>query len=339
MTAIGRYDALASLAVVVDRVAFEPIRRGNRETTLVSVRGMGEEGAGEDVTHDRSDRDAFRRLELATLRGHRTVGELLAALTAIDLAHGASYEVVVNYRRWAIESALVDLALRQAESTLGDVLGLEPRPVRFVVSPPSGDVASIVRLLARGPGLRLKLDPRSSWSRRQIEELAHLQAVEILDLKGTYPGTAVYQPPDARLYRDLVEVFPDAWIEDPGLTPETMRVLEGSGDRIAWDEPVRALVDLERLAPIAAVNVKPSRLGSLEALLEVVGRCRRRGLVAYGGGHSEIGPGRGQIQLLAALLYPDAPNDVAPVGYDDPAAVASLSATPLLQSPLQHGFR
>ena len=33
---------------------------------------------------------------------------------------------------------------------------------------------------------------------------------------------------------------------------------------------------------------------------------------AYGGGQYELGVGRGQIQCLAALFHPDAPNDIAP---------------------------
>ena len=33
----------------------------------------------------------------------------------------------------------------------------------------------------------------------------------------------------------------------------------------------------------------------------------------YGGGMGELGVGRGQIELLAALFHPEAPNDVAPV--------------------------
>ena len=37
---------------------------------------------------------------------------------------------------------------------------------------------------------------------------------------------------------------------------------------------------------------------------------------AYGGGQYELGVGRGQIQLLAALFHPNAPNDIAPGGYD-----------------------
>ena len=49
---------------------------------------------------------------------------------------------------------------------------------------------------------------------------------------------------------------------------------------------------------------------------------------AYGGGQYELGVGRGHIQLLAAMFHPNAPNDIAPGGYDalDPGAGAARSA-------------
>lgn len=37
----------------------------------------------------------------------------------------------------------------------------------------------------------------------------------------------------------------------------------------------------------------------------------------YGGGMGELGVGRGQIELLAAMFHPDAPNDVAPSAYNE----------------------
>ena len=63
------------------------------------------------------------------------------------------------------------------------------------------------------------------------------------------------------------------------------------------------------------LNVKPSRFGSLRALLDCVERAQAAGMIVYGGGQFELGIGRDQIQALASLLYPDGPNDVAPREY------------------------
>lgn len=321
------------MPLAVEAATLEPLQQGERQTTVVHLRGAGTEGFGEDVTHDLADRAVFRRFDLAApLRGSTTLGESLTRVARLDLAEATTHPVVAHYRRWAIESALIDLALVQAECGLAETLALAPQPVRFVVSPRGDGRDAAATLRSRHPVLPLKLDPRSSWTRSDIELLASLGGVEILDLKGTYPGTAVYQPPDARLYRDLLEAFPAAWLEDPAQTAATAEVLRSAAARIAWDEPVHSSADLERLRPVAAVNVKPSRLGSLESFLALVERCRAAGIAMYGGGQSELGPGRGQIQLLAALFYPDGPNDVAPVGYDDPAAEIERSPEPLVVS-------
>ena len=46
-----------------------------------------------------------------------------------------------DYRRWAFESAALDLALRQAGESLHGVLGREPRPLTFGVSLRLGEPA------------------------------------------------------------------------------------------------------------------------------------------------------------------------------------------------------
>src|SRR4029453_15382079 len=43
-------------------------------------------------------------------------------------------EVFLGYRRWAFESAAIDLALRQNGLTLGEAVGRELRPLTYVVS-------------------------------------------------------------------------------------------------------------------------------------------------------------------------------------------------------------
>ena len=339
MTVARGLERLLALPVAVESVERSTCRIGRRETTVVKIRGAGALGCGEDVTHDQPDRLAFQHLELASLHGLSTLDEVLTRLDALDLSWSVTHAVVASYRRWAIESALIDLALMQAGLGLDELLELSPRPVRFVISPQGDGRDAARRLFAEEPSLRLKVDPRSHWTRCEIEELASLGTVAVLDLKGTYPTTVVYQPPDLRLYGDLVDALPTAWFEDPALTPATEAVLAPASDRISWDEPVRAPADLARLSPLAAVNVKPSRLGSLAAVLETVARSRALGITIYGGGQSEIGPGRGQIQLLAALLYPDGPNDVAPLGYDDLDSGVERCAAPLVLPGQLVGFR
>ena len=130
----------------------------------------------------------------------------------------------VDYRRWAFESAALDLALRQAGRSLGDAVGREPRPVTFVASGGLGDPPSTARLrafLELYPWLRFKLDARPDWSDEIFAELAALGCVDSIDLKGQYTGTVVDNPPDPELYRQVIERFPDAWLEDPALTRET----------------------------------------------------------------------------------------------------------------------
>ena len=53
----------------------------------------------------------------------------------------------------------------------------------------------------------------------------------------------------------------------------------------------------------------------------------------YGGGMGELGVARGQIELLAALFHPDAPNDVAPSAYNEDDPAIALPSSPLPPRP------
>jgi hypothetical protein len=216
--------------------------------------------------------------------------------------------------------------------------------VRFVVSLRLGDPPStggVIRLLDEYPGTRFKLDPTSGWDAPLVEELAGLGVVDTVDLKGAYRGTIVDQPGDGALYRRVAEAFPSAWIEDPDLAPAAAReALEPYHDRITWDAIIHSVSDVEALPyPPRGLNVKPSRFGSLEALLDAYDYCSQHGIALYGGGQFELGPGRGQIQYLASLFHSDSPNDVAPGGYNDPRPGPGLPPSPLRPSPSKIGFR
>jgi len=192
--------------------------------------------------------------------------------------------------------------------------------------------------LALYPGLRFKLDASSEWSDALIAELAETGSVDSVDFKGHYRGTTVETPPDAGLYRRVAEALPDAWLEDPALTEETTPVLEPHRDRVTWDAVVHSVADIEGLLWLPkTVNLKPSRFGSIERLFAAYDYCEANGIGAYGGGQWELGPGRGQIQLLGALFHPGTPNDVAPREYNlDPAP--GLPSSPLVVPARRTGF-
>jgi hypothetical protein len=203
-------------------------------------------------------------------------------------------------------------------------------------SPPSTE--RVRAWLELYPGLRFKLDASPEWSDDLVAELAATGAVDSIDLKGHYRGTVVDTPADPALYRRVAEGLPEAWIEDPALTDETLPVLEPHRDRVTWDAVVHSVEDIEALAwPPRTVNVKPSRFGSLERLFAAYDYCEERGIGAYGGGQWELGPGRGHIQLLAALFHPGTPNDVAPREFNlEPRP--GLPESPLAIEPRATGF-
>ena len=197
--------------------------------------------------------------------------------------------------------------------------------MRFVNSLGLGKEPSIEpvrRRIARSPGVRFKLDAEATWAPALVDEVAATGAVDTIDFKGQY-GLEVEDPEALpALYDRVLAAFPDAYLEDPHDLPGIAERLGDHLERVSYDAPIRSAEDIGA-TPLAArvVNVKPSRIGSLRRLFEVYARCARERRPMYGGGMGELGVGRGQIELLAALFHPDAPNDVAPSAYneDDPA--------------------
>jgi hypothetical protein len=258
-------------------------------------------------------------------------------------------EVSELYRRWAFESAALDLALVQAGRSLADVLEREPRPVNFVVSmrlgswPPTDEPEKpdrVLALLERYPGTELKLDPTNQWTPELVDALVQTGAVDSLDLKGQYKGTPVDVETDPELYRMVIEAFPNAWLEDPDVNEATKPLLDAVSERITWDAPIHSVADVLAMPwKPRMVNIKPSRFGPLSNLFEMYDWCEREGVRAYGGGQTELGPGRGHIQYLASIFHPDTPNDTAPSGYNNPQLPDGLLMSPLEPRIAPAGFR
>jgi L-alanine-DL-glutamate epimerase-like enolase superfamily enzyme len=343
-------ERLASLPLTIDGYSLERLERDvssafTRVSTLIALTGGGEEGVGEDVTYDAVDHDAMQSAgAVQPLAGSWTLGSFCDHVEALDLwPEPPQREPSRLYRVWAYESAALDLALRQAGTSLHAALGRSPRPVRFVVSLRLGEPSTldpVAQRLERYPSLRFKLDPTSDWTPELIASLVATGAVDSVDLKGLYEGSIVDQGADAVLYRRVAEAFPDAWIEDPKVTEETDAILLPHRDRITWDAIIHGIADIEALPfPPRMVNIKPSRLGPLRSLFAAYEYCDARGIGMYGGGQFELGVGRGHIQYLASIFHPDTPNDVAPGGYNLTDVPDGLPDSPLAVQAHATGFR
>lgn len=348
---MSTYAALADLPLRIDGYALDV--RGlvlapgfRRLTTVITLHGAGEEGVGEDVCYEPSEHESQAAAgPVLPLAGAFTLDGFSRHLDGLDLFHAgpAVRHESLDYRRWAFESAALDLALRQAGASLAGALGIAPRPVTFVASTrldgPDG-TGRLRELLVRTPGLRFKLDPTDEWSPELMAEIAALGAVDTLDMKGCYDEVPFGVPHDPRTYASVVALFPDAWIEDPRLTPELRETLRGHEDRVTWDAPIHSVADIRarEWAP-RMINIKPSRFGRLSELLAAYDHLRDHGIGAYGGGQTELGPGRGQIQYLASLFHPATPNDVAPSAYNQPELPPELPSSPLPVAAAPTGFR
>ncbi|MBA2440122.1 MAG: hypothetical protein H0V50_05555, partial [Thermoleophilaceae bacterium] len=164
---MATYDLLKGLPLTIESYSLEGYElkfspEFTRLTTEFRLEGGGETGVGEDVIYGGLDHIALRdRGPVLDLAGEHTLGSLAERLDGLDLfPDPPEREDSRNYRRWAIESAALDLALRQAGRSLGDVLGREPKPLHYVVSMRLGGLepkqpetsARLVDVLDRYPG-------------------------------------------------------------------------------------------------------------------------------------------------------------------------------------------
>ncbi|HLY38969.1 MAG TPA: hypothetical protein VKU61_13085 [Candidatus Binatia bacterium] len=270
-----------------------------RPTSVVRVG----EGRGENVAWSKGAHEDFRDRVAQLPRGRWRLGAWAA--TVATRFHDP-------YERAALEAAAIDLGLRQRGTDLAALVGAEPQPARYVVSfeRVSDPVA---RAADESPEIGLKIDVDPDWEHGTLTALGATGRVAVLDFKGA--GTAT----DAERAHDAI---PRALVEDPGgsvWSPALRRWL-------SFDAAVTSVAALDEL-PVrpAAVNLKPARMGGVLEVLACAARCAERDIGVYLGGMFEVGPGRRQLAALAALLCPEAPNDIAPLvsGERPPRLVSS----------------
>jgi len=270
---------------------------GPRPTSTVRLGGDGATGFGEHVGWTDAEHLAFRNAADSLSRGSWKLGAWTSALATFS-----------PYDRAALEAAAIDLALRQSRTSLLQLAGVTPRPVRYVVSFARTDdpIAEAGRVSPET--LELKVDADPAWTDRIWRDLASLGRVAIVDFKLGGETTD-----HERACRHL----PDAWIEDP--RPAAAAWSASLQRRVSADAAVTSVAALDALAPVpAAVNVKPARMGSVLEAIACLEHCRRRGQPCYIGGMFEVGVARQQSLVLAALACPDGPNDIAPLFASQP---------------------
>jgi hypothetical protein len=331
------YAKLATFDLKIESYAIErhelDVSSGfRRVTTDIILRGGRTEGRGEDVTYIADEHEGF---PLASpLAGDWTFDGFSRRLGELDLfpAAAPSMAAARQYRRWAFESAALDLALRQRGQSLGAARGRSYVPVRFVVS----TRLEIEPWLAVDPELQFKLDPTPDWDAATMARIAATGRVCALDFKSFYEGTPVDNPPDAQQYRAAAAAFPGTILEDPSLAPEFRAALAGAESRFSFDAPIHSWADVEAL-PLRPrfLNIKPSRFGSAAALVDCIEGSLAAGIGLYGGGQFELSVGREHIQALASLFYPRGANDVAPRDFhgDPHPGVPRSPLRPLGQPP------
>src|SRR5207244_10826210 len=149
------------------------------------------------------------------------------------------------------------------------------------------------------------------------------------------PGDAA---PNPQRDRTVAELCPEAERADGSLEGECGKALQGEECRLSFDAPIHSVADVRAL-PVEPgwLNIKPSRFGKVERLLECIEYCDSEGIRMYGGGQFELGVGRRHIQVLASLFYPQGPNDVAPSEYNAGDPRPGLTRNPLAP-PAELGF-
>ena len=307
-----------------------------RRTTVIHLQGGGDEGLGEDVTYDADDQieqqdarpraPARRRLDPAVV-----LGSISARLDHLQ-AGPPKMPMFPNYRGWGFEEARRSTSRCARLGARWPRCSSATRAVTFVVSSHGrpADARAGHAPAARYPDLRFKLDGTPDWDDGLIAGLVESGAVDSIDFKGAYKGMVVDVDTGPELYRQDRRDVPRCLARGPDLEDEVApRRSRPSEDRITWDAPIHSIDDILPSACCPRRSTS-SRGGSARSRRSSPSTTSARSDgMGHGGGQYELGVGRAQIQYLAALFHPGAPNDIAPAGYDALDPEPGLPAVPL----------
>ena len=155
-----------------------------------------------------------------------------------------------EYRRWAIESAALDLALRQAGMSLHGVAGARAAPAALRRLPADRRLRAARCSIASRPTATsaTRSTTRRSWSPELIAELAATGAVDVDRLQGRLQGHDRRRRHRSRGLRALRRGLPGRLARGsrPHRRGRPPRCSQPHRDRITWDAPIHKVADLER---------------------------------------------------------------------------------------------
>lgn len=218
----------------------------------------------------------------------------------------------------AVEAALTDLVQRRLGRSLVDSVAARLGPVREAVDrtavvglgSPDEVVAEVDAARDSGvAAVKLKVTGRP----------ADLAVVETV--REEFPELPVAVDGNGRLDRRAVARLDDLgllYIEQPAPADdpvESARWARGCRTPFALDETIASPGSVDVVAGLGAgriVNVKPARLGGIEAAIETIQRAGDHDLGVFVGGMLESGVGRAWALALAASRRCDLPTDLGP---------------------------
>ncbi len=284
--------------VALDAIELPSYPDEPRPSSTIALAGRQQTGTGENVAWTRNDHRNFQRqIDAGDYTHHGSLGSFLRVLGAT---------VPDAYQHAAIESAAVDLALRQARTNLEELAESDLSDTRYVRSfAASPDpLPELAAHREQNPRIGLKVDVHPAWDEETLGQLASLGNISVLDFK--HQGTSATQTA-------VAQALPDPWLEDPGQLgecPSGILARRFSLDAALTSGNPEAM--LQRMNP-AAVNLKVPRMGGVIALLRAAAFCEAEKRPFYLGGMFEVSVGRMQARELASLLAPGGPNDLAPI--------------------------
>ena len=290
-----------------------------RVSTTIVMRGGGHEGRGEDICYTPTDHDACRP---APARG-RPRSPRSRAPRRRTCSRRPGLHAARDYRRWAFESAALDLALRQAGAARRGRRAAGAAALRRL------DAARRARLAGRATGSSSRSTRFRASGTWRTWTPGRDRAHPRVRSQGALPRHPVDSVPDAAFHALIAGHFPEAVLEDVSLDADVLAALAGDLGRVSFDAPIHSLADVDAL---------PCRSGTSTSSRRASARSRASSSAstpAWSAGSSCTAAASSSSASGAARsgdrepLLPGHAERRRPPAYNAPEPVAGLPQSPL----------